>query len=79
MCFYKLTFLFLIIYYLLRSGRGTVSKVNTMEVSIYDAQADKINVDNIATDSNNRHVLRCIKRNEADDENNELYIKDLHE
>ena len=61
------------------SGRGTVSKVNTMEVSVYDAQADTINVDDIATDSNNRQVLRCLKRNEADDESNELYIKDLHE
>ena len=50
-----------------------------MEVSVYDAQADTINVDDIATDSNNRQVLRCLKRNEADDESNELYIKDLHE
>ena len=51
-------------HYLLRSG-GTVS--STMEVSVYDTRADTINVEDISTDSNNQHVLRRLKRNEADD------------
>ena len=39
-----------------------------MNTSIYDAQADTINVDDIATDSNNRIVMRRLKRNVNDDE-----------
>ena len=39
-----------------------------MNTSMYDAQADTINVDDIATDSNNRIVMRRLKRNVNDDE-----------
>ena len=35
---------------------------------MYEAQADTINVDDIATDSNNRIVMRRLKRNVNDDE-----------
>ena len=38
---------------------------STMDVSMYDAQADSINVDDIAKNSNNRIVLRQLQRNEA--------------
>ena len=46
---------------------------------MYEAQADTINVDNIATNSNNRIVLRRLQRNNANDTNNELYIHDEHD
>ena len=49
-----------------------------MDVGVYDAQADTINVDDIATNSNNRFILKRIKRNDADD-NNELHIQNLHD
>ena len=49
-----------------------------MDVSVYEAQADTINVDDIATNSNNRIVLKRIKRN-ADDDYNSLYIQDRHD
>ena len=53
-----------------------------MDVKIYDAQADTISVDDIATNSNNRIAMRRIKRNEADavDDNNSnaLYIRNYH-
>ena len=62
-------------HYLLRSG-GTVS--STMEVSVYDTRADTINVEDISTDSNNQHVLRRLKRNEADDKKT-LWIQNEHE
>ena len=39
-----------------------------MDVNVYDAQADNIDVDDIATNSNNRIVMRRIKRNEANDD-----------
>ena len=45
---------------------------------MYEAQADTINVDDIATNSNNRIVLKRIKRN-ADDDYNSLYIQDRHD
>ena len=45
---------------------------------MYDAQADTINVDDIATNSNNRIVLRRIKRNNEDD-TNELWIQNEHD
>ena len=47
---------------------------------MYDAQADTIDVDDIARNINNRIVLRRLKRNDADDENNELLgIQNYHE
>ena len=45
---------------------------------MYDAQADTINVDDIAKDSNNRIVLRRLKRNNADDVK-ELWIQSEHD
>ena len=58
----------------------TSNKCSTMYVSEYEAQADTINVDNIATDSNNRIVLMQIKRNDAnDDQINELCIQNHHD
>ena len=45
-----------------------------MNVSMYEAQADTISVDDIVTNSNNSIVLSRIKRNNANDTNNELYI-----
>ena len=51
-----------------------------MDVNVYDAQADTIDVDDIARNINNRIVLRRLKRNDADDENNELLgIQNYHE
>ena len=50
-----------------------------MDVSVYEAQADTIDVDDITTNSNNRIVMRRIKRNDANDENNELYIQHRHD
>ena len=52
-----------------------------MDANMYDAQADTINVDDIATDSNNRIVMRRIKRNEADadDNYNQLWIQNEHD
>ena len=49
---------------------------NTMNIQMYDAQADGINVDDIATNKNNRIVLRRIKRNEAD---YNLWIQNQHD
>ena len=59
-----------------------------MDVKIYEAQADIISVDDIAKNSNNRIVMRRIKRNEADadddnnsnenDENKALRIRNYH-
>ena len=47
---------------------------------MYDAQADNINVDDIATNSNNRIVMRRIKRNNADDtKNRALCIQNEHD
>ena len=48
-----------------------------MDAKIYDAQADT-SVDDIATNSNNRIVLRRIKRNNADDVE-ELWIRNEHD
>ena len=51
-----------------------------MDVKIYDAQADSIDVDDIATDSNNRIVMRRIKRNHANDAKNDvLWIQNHHD
>ena len=50
-----------------------------MDVSVYDAQADTINVDDISTNSNNRIVLRRLQRNNANDYNGSLYIENRHE
>ena len=50
-----------------------------MDINTYDAQADTIDVDDITTNSNNRIVLRRIKRNDANDEDNEcLSIQNVH-
>ena len=47
---------------------------------MYNAQADTIDVDDIATNSNNRIVLRRLKSNDANDENNEsLWIQNYHD
>ena len=48
-----------------------------MDINMYDAQAAPIVVDHIATNINNRIVLRRIKRNE-DDVDNKLFIKNRH-
>ena len=45
---------------------------------MYEAQADTINVDDIATNSNNRIVMRRIKRNEAKFADDELWIQNQH-
>ena len=50
-----------------------------MDVSVYDAQADTINVDDISTNSNNRIVLRRLQRNNANDYNGSLYIENQQE
>ena len=50
-----------------------------MDANMYDDQADTINVDDIATNSNNRIVLRRLQRNNANDTNNELWIHDEHD
>ena len=49
-----------------------------MDVNMYEAQADSINVDDIATNSNNRRVLRRLQRNEAS-ESKSLYIQQNHD
>jgi len=49
-------------------------------IQMYDAQADTIDIDDIATNENNRFVLARIKRNNATDHNNEtLYIQYQHD
>ena len=49
-------------------------------LNMYNAQADTIDVDGIATSSNNRIVLRRLKRNDANDDYNEsLYIQHQHD
>ena len=45
---------------------------------MYEAQADTIDVDDIASNINNRIVLRRLKRNNAD-ENDELRIQNEHD
>ena len=50
-----------------------------MDANMYDAQADTIDVDDIVTNSNNRIVLRRIKRNAADEFYNGLYIQHRHD
>ena len=47
-----------------------------MDVSMYEARADSINVNDIAENSNNRIVLRRIKRNNVNDV--ESYYKSLY-
>ena len=49
-----------------------------MDVKMYEAQDDTISVDDIATNSNNRNVLRRIKRNKVDD-SNELFIQNHYD
>ena len=44
-----------------------IVKSPNMDVNVYEAQADTIDVDDIARNSNNRIVMRRIKRNNADD------------
>ena len=44
----------------------------------YDAQADTIDVDDITTNSNNRIVLRLIKRNIEASKSNSLWIQNRH-
>ena len=44
----------------------------------YDDHADTISVDDITENSNNRHVMRRIKNNDAD-YNNVLYIQNEHD
>ena len=46
-----------------------------MDVNAYDAQAGTIDVDDIATNSNNRIVLRRLQRNNVNDYNESLYIE----
>ena len=46
-----------------------------MDVNLYEAQADSIDVDDIATNSNNRIVLRRLQINEASKYTNSLYIQ----
>ena len=49
-------------------------------IQMYDAQADSIKIDDISSNNNNRIVLRRIKRNSLDDENNQdLYIQSQHD
>ena len=49
-----------------------------MDVSMYEAQADSINVDDITINSNNRIVLYRLRRNEASQYTNSLYIENEH-
>ena len=50
-----------------------------VDVSMYDAQAVIIDVDDIANNTNNQFVIRRLKRNNADDTNNDiLRIRHLH-
>ena len=47
---------------------------------IYEAQADTISVDDIARNTNNRFVLRRIKRNNANESHDDvLYIQNQHD
>ena len=46
-------------------------------IQMYDAQADSINIEDIATNDNNRIILRRMKRNNPDDD--VLYIQNLHD
>ena len=46
-------------------------------IQMYDAQADSINIEDIATNDNNRIILRRMKRNNPDDD--ALYIQNLHD
>jgi len=46
-------------------------------IQMYDAQADSINIEDIATNDNNRIILRRMKRNIPDDD--ALYIQNLHD
>ena len=41
--------------------------MDAIDVSVYDAQADTISVDDIAKNINNRIVMMRIKRNNAND------------
>ena len=51
-----------------------------MDINTYEAQADTIDVDDIATNSNNRIVMRRIKRNYANYEDNEyLSIRNVYQ
>ena len=45
---------------------------------MYDAQANTISVDNIATSDNNVYVLRRLQRNDADDANS-LWLQNHHD
>ena len=54
--------------------------MNNNTIQMYDAQAHSIKIEDIATNNNNRIMLRRIRRNNAKDHNNEtLYIIDDHE
>ena len=47
-----------------------------MDIHAYDAQADTISVDGIASDVRNRIILRRFQRNNADNANNDtLWIQ----
>ena len=48
------------------------------DVARYDAWVNNTNVDDIATNRNNRIVMRRMKRNDAND-NDELYIHNDHD
>ena len=45
---------------------------------MYEAQADTINVDDIAKNRNNRIILHRLRRNDTDDENYELLCIQNH-
>ena len=47
-------------------------------IQMYDAQADSINIEDIATNDNNRIILRRMKRNNSDDHDS-LFIQNLHD
>ena len=53
-----------------------IKLLNTLNVNMYEAQADTINVDDISRNSNNRIVLRRLQRNDVDDEIPTLRIDD---
>ena len=58
------------------------TQYNTMNTTIqmYDAQADSIRIEDIASNDNNRIVLSRTKRNNEDDHyNQDLYIQSLHD
>ena len=50
-----------------------------MDINMYETQADSINVDDIATNSNNRIVLHRLQKNEANEYTNSLYIQNEHD